>query len=97
MTTLPVRVHELRMTCPACPAQWEGRTDDGRYVYVRYRWGWLQIGVGDTFHEAVCDEVTLCEELGDDMDGSLSYSELIAATRGRVHWPSVPAEAGETP
>ena len=26
-------------TCSACPAQWSARTDDGRYVYIRYHSG----------------------------------------------------------
>ena len=27
----------LEKTCTACPAQWEGFTDTGREVYIRYR------------------------------------------------------------
>lgn len=47
------KLTELVQTCTACPAQWEGKTDDGQYVYIRYRWGILRAGVGPTIHEAV--------------------------------------------
>lgn len=35
----------VRKTCYACPTQWEGHTDDGRYVYFRYRSGYMSIDV----------------------------------------------------
>lgn len=79
-------VRELELTCESCPAQWQGRTVDGRFVYVRYRSGWLQVGVGDTFKAAVCDESDV-RRLGDGYDGFMTYEELKAATRGRVEWP----------
>lgn len=31
----------------ACPAQWEGETDQRDRVYARYRWGYLRVEVGD--------------------------------------------------
>lgn len=36
---------KIRMTCIACPTQWEGALDDGRFVYFRYRSGLLTIDV----------------------------------------------------
>ena len=82
-----IDVVELEQTCRACPAQWEGRTADGRHVYVRYRFGWLQVGVGATLEDAIDDE-TITLKLGDGMDGFLTYSQLIAATQDQVRWPS---------
>ncbi|WUH94500.1 hypothetical protein OG900_33090 [Streptomyces sp. NBC_00433] len=26
-------------TCAACPSQWDAWTEDGDYLYLRYRWG----------------------------------------------------------
>jgi hypothetical protein len=34
----PITVTRLVHTCLAAPSQWEGRTHDGRPIYVRYRW-----------------------------------------------------------
>ncbi len=80
-----VVVTTLTQTCPSCPAQWEGRTTDGAYVYVRYRWGHLQVGFGATMDDAVKAE-TIYRRLGDDYDGSLTYPALMAACP-EVGWP----------
>lgn len=88
-----ITVESIVQTCQAWPAQWEGRTTDGRFVYVRYRWGWLQVGFGATLEEAYDDE-TIDVQLGGDVDGVLSYEQLIAATQGQVEWPPrTPGEA----
>jgi len=47
------RVSKLTQTCKGSPSQWEGLTDDGQFIYVRYRWGCLSIGSGKTMDEAV--------------------------------------------
>ena len=79
-------VNELELTCSACPAQWEGRTNDGRWVYVRYRSGFLQVGVGDTLSEAVGSDAII-RKVGDGADGYMTYEELREVTRGLVDWP----------
>lgn len=43
----PIVVESITMTCGACPTQWEGHTNDGKSVYVRYRWGYLSVDVND--------------------------------------------------
>jgi len=48
-----MRVSSLTQTCERNPSQWEGSTDDGTYIYARYRWGCLSIGSGMTIEEAV--------------------------------------------
>jgi len=47
------RVSKLTQSCKGSPSQWEGLTDDGQFIYVRYRWGCLAIGSGKTLDEAV--------------------------------------------
>jgi hypothetical protein len=39
------KVKSLTKTCHACPSQWEGKLDDGRDLYIRFRWGWLTLSV----------------------------------------------------
>jgi hypothetical protein len=63
-----VKVVQLEKTCSACPAQWEGRDDQGQYVYIRYRWGHLRVEVNRV---EIFGEV-----LGDNFDGSLDYEAL---------------------
>jgi hypothetical protein len=86
---MPLKVVELAQTSDASPSQWEGKADDGRFVYVRFRWGHLRIGVGATLDEAITeDRKTIFEQqLSDGLDGELSYEQLRAATKGVVEWP----------
>lgn len=41
----PRALTHLVQTCDACPSQWDAETDDGRPVYIRYRWGFLSVRV----------------------------------------------------
>jgi len=75
-----ITVSVITKTCNACPSQWEGVTDDGREVYVRYRFGFLYIKVGDErVFERLLDE--------DRWEGMLDYDELKVATVGIFDWP----------
>ena len=38
-----IKIISLRRTCIACPSQWEGISDDGRTVLIRYRHGNLSV------------------------------------------------------
>lgn len=53
-TAMKVRpkVQTLKLTCEAYPSQWEGQLQDGRFVYIRYRYGVLRMGIGVTEDEA---------------------------------------------
>lgn len=46
-------LRELTKISKYCPTQWEGRTTDNQYVYIRYRYAKLSVGIGDTYCEAV--------------------------------------------
>lgn len=93
----PINVVKLVRTCIACPAQWDGLTDDDREVYVRYRYGAGEVCVGPvgdhSEYAAVgpgADRAVLFERLGDNgWDGDLAESELFAATAGFVTWPAM--------
>lgn len=34
-----IKIVDIVKTCSYCPTQWEGKTDDGRTVFIRSRWG----------------------------------------------------------
>lgn len=81
------KVIEIEQTCSACPAQWEGVLEDGRAIYIRYRWGHLSIEAGKTVEDAIRDGDTLLStSLGDGLDGILSYEELKEVTQGVLEW-----------
>jgi hypothetical protein len=42
-----------RMTCNACPEQWEGKLVDGRWFYFRYRSDVASLGLASTEWGAV--------------------------------------------
>jgi len=53
----------------SCPAQWSGHDENGRDVYVRYRWGRLAVEIGS---------ITLFrDEIGPPGDGYLDDSGLV--------------------
>jgi hypothetical protein len=84
----PTRVSRLTQTSERDPSQWEGRTFDGLFVYVRYRWGWLTISSGTTAAQAVMNDNNLFEkQLGDRLDGKLEYERLREVTAGVIEWP----------
>jgi hypothetical protein len=35
----------IKQTCYACPSQWEGKTEDGKDIYIRFRWGTLRLDI----------------------------------------------------
>ena len=72
-----INVLSCRRTCIACPSQWEGECSDGQHIYIRFRWGSLTWGIGDTINAAVeasfdCDSV----DLSDSMDGYMTNAEM---------------------
>lgn len=83
-------VDELIQTCEASPSQWQGKTRDGRVIYVRYRWGWLQVGIGQTTKQAV-EDFTVRMKVGGEYDGYMDFVTLATLTRGRVSWPCIEA------
>ncbi len=41
-----MKLIELTQTSSRCPAQWDGRLEDGRPVYIRFRGGVLSVEIG---------------------------------------------------
>lgn len=74
-----INVTKIVNTCTACPSQWSGVTDDEKEVYVRYRWGYLSVDVGeDCVFEA---------NPGDSLDGYMDFDELKEHTKNVISWP----------
>jgi len=93
-----LRVERLRRTCSAMPAQWEGLTENGRSIYVRYRHSVLRIGVGNDLGRAIdnafSDDAVFILRLGPHVSsGMMSFGELKRLTEGRIEWPSEETDA----
>ena len=68
-----MNITELEQTCFACPSQWEGKTETGKEVYIRYRWGYLSIRVDE--------EEMHVGKLGGGFDGHIEESEMLQTLR----------------
>ena len=83
-----VRVTEIRRTCFACPAQWEGKTESG-YVYIRFRWGNLAVRSGSTIEDAIAGPTIFEWHDSDSYGGFMEYDELKKITAAVLDLPDV--------
>jgi len=73
------KVIEIERTCFACPSQWEGKLDDGREIYIRYRNG--------NFSVLIDDETVMKKRLSiSEEDQYLTDEEMIVATEDILDW-----------
>jgi hypothetical protein len=84
MSEKPIIVKIIK-TCDACPTQWEGTTDKGEYVYIRYRCAHLRAGMGKTESEmwkrqkadGTWDVYNMFQEkVGEGFDGWMEYEKM---------------------
>lgn len=80
-----MKLSNLQRTCIACPSAWEGETEDGREVYIRYRYGQLVSYIGSpSLIEPVWKNETVIlreiVEVGSQGDGSMDTSEMLEQT-----------------
>jgi hypothetical protein len=87
-----VKITEIRRTCFACPAQWEGKTEFG-YVYIRFRWGTLAVRSGSTVEDAIAGPTIFEWHDTDGFCGFMEYDELKKLTANILDLPD--AEFGE--
>lgn len=70
------KLKSLEQTCFACPSQWEGELENGKFIYIRFRWGNLGYGIGDTIGEAI-HNYDYGESISDGLDGLISEEEML--------------------
>lgn len=90
-----IKIQKLINTCESCPAQWEGKTDEGKMVYIRYRWGNLSVRISaeqsNDIYEAVGGIEIFNQQLNDNLHGWLSYEELKTITADIIKFPPIAA------
>lgn len=94
-----IRVKSVKLTCMACPSQWEGETDAGQFVYARYRHGTLRVDIAPS-ERAWQDQGALTyrvyqKTFGDDLDGILEYIDLKKRTSHLIEWPESDGDDGQ--
>jgi hypothetical protein len=80
MTTITKMIE----TCGGCPSQWDGWDEDGAYFYFRYRWGYLRVDSHDPDGRPT---TIFGKEVGDGMDGVMSYEALKFHLEGVLELP----------
>lgn len=74
---LKIKLVTAEVTTIACPVQIEGTDENGDYVYIRYRNGWLRAGYSKTEERFWSLSNENCyniveEQVGDRYDGHIS-------------------------
>src|ERR1051326_4347365 len=73
---LPIRVRKIVHISDLHPAQWQGRTESGDYIFARYRYGRLWIGIAPDYHHT--PPTTVLETgYGDLGDGYISFRSVV--------------------
>ena len=67
-----MRIKNLTQTCGACPSQWEGKMENGAYIYIRYRYGWLSVDIDDVH--------VFGQEVGDSLGGVMDTEQMLRIT-----------------
>lgn len=71
-----MKIIKAEQTCWACPSQWDAWTDEGRYVYLRYRHGY---GSAVYYDDEITDhgrDVVKEFYYGDSLDGVISLEDF---------------------
>lgn len=82
-----MKVKELTKTCGGYPSQWEGKLKDGRMIYIRYRWGCLEVSISENPTNDVSDAVEgksiFQKYIGGNYDGVMEDSKLLSILKDK--------------
>ena|ERR1017187_6196920 len=77
-----MKITKLTKICVTCPTQYEGETDDGKYVYIRYRFG--------NFKMEVNHEVIFTTSIGNGLGGCIELDKIKELTKHLdIEWPPI--------
>ena len=75
-----VIIAHLVQTSAAAPSQWEGSLADNRPVFIRYRWGTLQIQIGPSgggVSSAISATPWFDKEVGEKMGAFIELDDVL--------------------
>lgn len=81
-----IKVTEIRKTCQACPAQWEGKAVTG-YIYARFRWGHFEVRLGGTTDDAIDGDLIFEWDDVSRLNGFMEYEQFKVITAGVLDLP----------
>lgn len=73
----------------ACPYQLEAETSDGKWLYIRYRWGTLSYVVADSYESWMKGpyDYTYREKIGSEYDGYASHDLIFPYLKDKIVFP----------
>ena len=75
----------------ACPYQFEGTTDDGKWIYLRYRGGMLRYVVAEsdtTWMNSRKDSwYDFSKNIGDEYDGYAEHDKIYPHLKDHIQFP----------
>jgi hypothetical protein len=75
----------------ACPYQLEAETGDGKWMYLRYRGGWLRYVVAETsttWMKSKKDSwYDFSQQIGDDLDGYPDHDKFMEVLKDKIQFP----------
>lgn len=67
----------IKQTCKNSPSQWDGELNDGREIYIRYRWGTIEVYVANMIGQKALDgDCILDKPIGDEYDGKIKFDAI---------------------
>ncbi len=78
-----MEVRDLKMTSDDRPSQWQGRVGENGSVYIRYRWGHLEVYLSEASRDPLSAGACIYDEqVGGEYDGQMSTAQMVAALAG---------------
>jgi hypothetical protein len=74
-----IKIKEIQQITSMLPAQWEGKLEDRRQFYARYRWGQLTFFVSPIGVDPLDGELVYKKQLGDEWHGEITTQEMLDA------------------
>lgn len=78
-------VTKLEKTSGSFPSQWEAETNDGRFIYIRYRFGRFEVSIGNTKDESILGTILMRRtytHANMKYDGCMSTERMMELTNG---------------
>ena len=81
-----IQIVDLVKISRSRPTEWKGRAADGTWLYVRYDWGLLEVGFGES-PEAAAAAPRWCRLVNEGYERSMYLAALKRATQDLFAWP----------
>lgn len=85
-----IKIKSIEYAGGACPYQLEGTTEDGQWIYIRYRDGWLRYVVRQSpSHWVRPNEpwYDYSEKVGEDLDGWADHDKIYPHLKDKIQFP----------